>query len=126
MTVPGPTSGMDPMPARRPRPTGPGAPIDPGAPLPDAVPDPDRPGRAPGTTGPHGPDGPSGPRGDGLVLLAAGREDRWRHVVDVEVGVLGDPEALRARCGAAVGGVVPGLGAASADCPRCVGAAGAG
>ena len=103
-----PTSGMDPMPSSRPRPPHGGP--DPTAPLPDDVPDP----RHPGRPGPA----PS-PGGDGIVLVAAGREDRLRHVVDVAIGELGDPEGLRARCGAAVGPVVPGLGPAAADCPVC-------
>ena len=110
-----PSSGMDPMPTSRPRP--PLGRVDPDAPLPDDVPDPRHPGR---------PGPPSRPGTDGLVLVAAGREDRWRHVVDVPIGEAGDPEGLRARCGAAVSGVVPGLGPASADCPVCGAAAASG
>lgn len=105
---------MDPMPTSRPRPPLGG--VDPDAPLPDDVPDPRHPGH-PGSPTRPGP--PSRPGTPDLVLVAAGREDRWRHVVDVPLGELGDPEGLRARCGAAVSGVVPGLGPASADCPVC-------
>ena len=49
-----------------------------------------------------------------------GRDDRRRHVVDVVTGELGDPAGLRARCGAAVEQVVPGLRAEQADCPGCL------
>jgi hypothetical protein len=96
-----PTTGMDPMPSSTPspplgdRPRGPGHPdID----------DPRRPTPGDGT----------------LVLVAAGRDDRRRHVVDVTAGELGDPTGLRARCGAAVEQVVPGLRAEQADCPGCL------
>lgn len=112
MTVPDPgrpRTGMDPMPTSRPR-----TPLtDPLTdPLPDDVPDPARPGR------------PARPGTDGLLeLVAPGRQDGRRHVVDVPVGELGDPEGLRGRCGAPVTGVVPGLGAGSADCPVCVASA---
>ena len=101
MTIPGrPTSGMDPMPASIPTP-----------PL-DDLPDPDHPGR------PRRPGRPAEPDGR-LHLVATGRDDGRRHVVDVQPGELGDPEGLRARCGAPVGGVVPGLTADRADCPLC-------
>jgi hypothetical protein len=111
MTVPGPpprrpTSGMDPMPASIPTP-----------PL-DDVPDPDRPGRPRDPRRRPGPDRPAEPDGR-LHLVATGRDDRRRHVVDVEPGELGDPEGLRARCGAAVARVVPGVTVDGADCPLC-------
>lgn len=102
----GPRTGMDPMPSSPPVP-----------PLGDAVPDPDRP--VPGTPDPRRPV-PGDPAPDGrLALVATGREDRRRHVVDVVAGELGDPTGLRARCGAPVEHVVPGLRAESADCPGC-------
>lgn len=94
-----PATGMDPMPGSRP----PGGPAD-------EIPDPTRPGRGPDEI----------PVPDGLIaLVATGRDDRRRHVVDVSSGELGDPAGLRARCGAAVEQVVPGLRADSADCPGC-------
>lgn len=96
-----PASGLDPLPDSRPRP-----PVG-DVPLPDEVPDPARPGR---------PDAPAGR----VALVATGREDGQRHVVDVAVGELGDPEGLRARCGAPVLGVVSGPPAAVADCPLCL------
>ena len=61
------------------------------------------------------------PAPDGrLELVAAGRDDRRKHVVDVASGELGDPTGLRARCGAAVEQVVPGLRAEQADCSGCL------
>ncbi|GLZ46853.1 hypothetical protein Acsp06_30380 [Actinomycetospora sp. NBRC 106375] len=96
-----PSTGMDPMPSSTPPP-----------PLGDRPrPSPDDPRRP--TPGDPSPDGT-------LVLVAAGREDRHRHVVDVTSGELGDPSGLRARCGAAVEQVVPGLRAEQADCPGCL------
>ena len=105
MTIPDPsrpTSGMDPMPGRRPQPPRPGGmPHDvPPHDLPDDVPDPTR-------------------RGTG-EFVAIGRDDGRRHVVEVPFGEAGDPTGLRARCGAPVEQVVPGLRAAQADCPECV------
>lgn len=93
-----PASGLDPMPSSVPPP-----------PLGER-PDPAEPRRP--TPGDPAPDGT-------LVLVAAGRDDRRRHVVDVATGELGDPAGLRARCGAAVEQVVPGLRAEQADCPGC-------
>ncbi|MEJ2887810.1 hypothetical protein [Actinomycetospora aeridis] len=90
-----PASGLDPMPSSVPPP-----------PLGERPPPP-RPD--PGDPSPGGT----------LVLVAAGRDDRRRHVVDVTTGELGDPTGLRARCGAAVERVVPGLRAEQADCPGC-------
>lgn len=106
MTVPdparpgrSPSDGLDPMPGSPPAPVGPG----------------DLPGRDPDLDPPR-PD----PAHDGrLVLVAAGREDRQRHVVDVDAGEVGDPTGLRARCGAPVERIVPGLRADQADCPGC-------
>ena len=98
---PGPTTGMDPMPPSVPRPPG----DRPDRPLPG---DPRRP--TPGDPAPEGT----------LALVAVGRDDRRRHVVDVVAGELGDPTGLRARCGAAVEQVVPGLRAEQADCPGCL------
>lgn len=95
-----PASGLDPLPGPPPTP-----------PVSD-VPEPGEPGPVPGSV-PPGPDGR-------LALAATGREDRRRHVVDVSPGELGDPGALRARCGAPVDGVVPGLSASRADCPVCL------
>ncbi len=86
-----PRTGMDPMPSSTPVP-----PLGDTVPAPVPVPD----GR--------------------LELVATGREDRRRHVVDVTSGELGDPTGLRARCGAPVEQVVPGLRANQADCPGCV------
>lgn len=98
-----PRTGMDPMPSSTPLP-----------PLGDTVPDPAAPGRDPRrpTPGDPAPDGR-------LELVATGRDDRRRHVVDVTSGELGDPTGLRARCGAPVEQVVPGLRAEQADCPGC-------
>jgi hypothetical protein len=97
-----PATGMDPMPGSTPFPGGPA----------DVVGDPLRPGGRPG------PD--EVPRPDGrLTVVATGRDDRRRHVVEIESGEFGDPTGLRARCGAAVEQVVPGLGADRADCPGC-------
>ena len=73
MTVPDPhqgrrpTTGMDPMPSSAPVP-----------PLGDDIPDPSRPGQTPRRPGPE-PDGR-------LTLMATGREDRRRHLVDVQSG----------------------------------------
>ncbi len=109
MTVPDPsrpTSGMAPMPARRPRPPFPGD-LPPHE-LPDDIPDPTAPGRA---------DDPT--RRRERAFVAVGTEDRRRHVVDVTLGEAGDPTGLRARCGAPVEQVVPGLTADQADCPEC-------
>jgi len=101
---PGPTTGMDPMPSSVPPP-----------PLGDR-PDPHRP--VPGD--PRRPDpGDPDPAGR-LAFVAVGRDDRRRHVVDVTSGEPGDPTGLRARCGAAVEKVVPGLRVEQADCPGCV------
>ncbi|MEJ2868947.1 hypothetical protein WCD74_14335 [Actinomycetospora sp. OC33-EN08] len=100
MTIPDPsrpTSGMDPMPQRRPRPPLPGDP--PPHELPDDIPDPTR-------------------RREGR-FVAVGKDDGRRHVVDVPFGEAGDPTGLRARCGAPVEQVVPGLRADQADCPEC-------
>ncbi|GAA4903873.1 hypothetical protein EV188_10482 [Actinomycetospora succinea] len=94
-----PASGLDPMPSSVPPP-----------PFGDTRPDPGEPPRP--TPGDPSPDGT-------LTLVAAGRDDRRRHVVDVTTGELGDPAGLRARCGAAVEQVVPGLRAEQADCPGC-------
>jgi hypothetical protein len=98
----GPTTGMDPMPSSVPPP-----------PLGDRPrrPDPREPRRP--TPGDPAPDGT-------LVLVATGRDDRRRHVVDVTSGELGDPTGLRARCGAGVEQVVPGLKVEQADCPGCL------
>jgi hypothetical protein len=93
---------MDPMPTSTPRP-----PLGDRPRHPD-IDDPRRP-----TPGDPSPDGT-------LALVAAGRDDRRRHVVDVVPGELGDPTGLRARCGAAVEQVVPGLRAEQADCPGCL------
>lgn len=92
----GPTTGMDPLPGSVPVP-GPG----------DGLPEPTPPGR------------PPNPDGQMLSVVAVGREDRRHHVVDVASGEFGDPTGLRARCGAAVDHVVPGLRAERADCPGC-------
>lgn len=98
-----PSSGMDPMPSSVPPP-----PLG------------DRPPANPDTVTPRRPT-PGDPAPDGkLELVAAGRDDRRRHVVDVVSGELGDPTGLRARCGAAVEQVVPGLRAEQADCPGCL------
>jgi hypothetical protein len=108
-----PTSGLDPMPGRRPMPPGLGSPPEdiPAHELPDDIPDPS----APGLPG----DRPEVPTPGRTVLVAAGREDRRRHVVEVAWGEVGDPTGLRALCGAAVEAVVPGLRAEQADCPEC-------
>ena len=105
---PGPSTGLDPMPSSTPP-----------SPLGDR-PDPLSPGPTrPGPGEPRRPR-PGDPAPDGrLVLVAVGREDRRRHVVDVVPGELGDPTGLRARCGAAIEQVVPGLRAEQADCPGC-------
>ncbi len=92
---------MDPMPGSTPVPGGPG----------DEIPDPLRPGRPTPDDVPR-PDG-------GLTVVATSPDDRRRHVVEIASGELGDPTGLRARCGAAVEQVVPGLGADRADCPGC-------
>ena len=114
-SVPGrrPSSGLDPMPGRRPMPPGLGNPPDdlPAHELPDDIPDPTDPG-LPGRR-------PEVPTPGHTVLVAAAREDRYRHVVEVAWGEVGDPTALRALCGAAVEAVVPGLRAEQADCPDC-------
>ena len=103
---PGPTTGMDPMPPSVPPPGDrPRPPDRPDRPLPG---EPRRP--IPGDPAPEGT----------LALVAVGRDDRRRHVVDVVTGELGDPTGLRARCGAAVEQVVPGLRAEQADCPGCL------
>lgn len=102
-----PSTGMDPMPSSVPPPPLGDRPDRPASPRPDPD-DPRRP--VPGDPAPDGT----------LVLVAAGREDRRRHVVDVTSGELGDPSGLRARCGAAVEQVVPGLRAEQADCPGCL------
>jgi hypothetical protein len=110
MTVPDPsrpTSGMDPMPSRRPRPPFPGD-LPPHE-LPDDIPDPAAPGR---------PDDPT--RRRERAFVGVGTDDRRRHVVDVTLGEAGDPTGLRARCGAPVEQVVPGLRAEQADCPDCL------
>ncbi|MDL5155728.1 hypothetical protein [Actinomycetospora termitidis] len=104
MTIPDPsrpTSGMDPMPSRRPRAPLPGDP-------PDDIPDPTAPGRR---------DEPTRRR-EGM-FVAVGKDDGRRHVVEVPFGEAGDPTGLRARCGAPVEQVVPGLRAEQADCPEC-------
>ncbi len=112
-SVPGrrPTSGLDPMPGRRPMPPGLGSPPDdlPAHELPDEIPDPSAPGLP----------RPEVPTPGRTLLVAAGREDRYRHVVEVAWGEVGDPTGLRALCGAAVEAVVPGLRAEQADCPVC-------
>jgi hypothetical protein len=91
-------------------------------PMPFSVPPPppgDRPSR-PDPDAPRRPT-PGDPAPDGtVVVVALGRDDRRRHVVDLAPGELGDPTGLRARCGAAVEQVVPGLRAEQADCPGCV------
>jgi hypothetical protein len=90
-------------------------------PMPPSVPPPpgDRPDRPlPGDPRRPTPGDPAPERT--LALVAVGREDRRRHVVDVVTGELGDPTGLRARCGAAVEQVVPGLRAEQADCPGCL------
>jgi len=114
-SVPGrrPSSGLDPMPGRRPMPPGLGNPPDdlPAHELPDDIPDPTDPG-LPGRR-------PEVPTPGHTVLVAAAREDRYRHVVEVAWGEVGDPTGLRALCGAAVEAVVPGLRADQADCPEC-------
>ncbi len=114
-SVPGrrPTSGLDPMPGRRPLPPDLGSPPDdlPAHELPDEVPDPSAPG-IPGRR-------PEVPTPGRTVLVASGREDRRHHVVEVAWGEVGDPTALRGLCGAPVEAVVPGLRAEQADCPRC-------
>lgn len=114
MTVPDPhelASGMDPRPRSTPVP-----------PLGDTVPDPTRPGdpRRPVDPTTPRPTEPTTPDGR-LRFVATGRDDRYRHVVEVEVevGDVGDPVGLPARCGAAVERVVPGLRAEQADCPGC-------
>lgn len=90
----GPTTGMDPLPGSAPVPR-------PGGEVPE-------------------PPVPARPTPDGhLTLVATGREDRRHHVVDVAAGEFGDPTGLRARCGAPVEQVVPGLRADRADCPGC-------
>ena len=97
-----PATGMDPMPGSTPFPGGPA----------DEIPDPARPGRR------REPD--ALPRPDGrLTVVATSRDDRRRHVVEISSGEFGDPTGMRARCGAAVEKVVPGLGADRADCPGC-------
>jgi hypothetical protein len=101
---PGPTTGMDPMP--------------PSVPPPGDRRDPDRPDR-PWPRDPRHPD-PAEPDPGRLAFVAVGRDDRRRHVVDVASGEPGDPTGLRARCGAAVEQVVPGLRVEQADCPGCV------
>ncbi|MDD7937653.1 hypothetical protein PHK61_04365 [Actinomycetospora lutea] len=93
-----PASGLDPMPFSTPPP-----------PLGER-PEPGEPRRP--TPGHPSPDGT-------LTLVAAGRDDRRRHVVDVTTGELGDPAGLRARCGAAVEQIVPGMRPEQADCPGC-------
>jgi hypothetical protein len=109
----GPSSGLDPMPGRRPRPPSLGSPPDdlPPLELPDDLPDPAAPGDPT-----RRPEVPTPGRS---VLVATGREDDRHHVVDVAWGEFGDPTGLRARCGAAVQAVVPGLQAEQADCPVC-------
>lgn len=108
-----PGSGLDPMPGRRPRRPSLGSPPDdvPPLELPDDVPDPSAPG-----VPTRDPEVPTPGR---TALVATGREDRRRHVVEVAWGEFGDPTGLRARCGAAVEAVVPGLRAEQADCPVC-------
>ncbi|NMO92500.1 hypothetical protein [Actinomycetospora sp. TBRC 11914] len=110
-----PTSGLDPMPPRHPLPPLPGDPPDdrPAHELPDDVPDPTAPGMPS-----RRPEVPTPGR---TTLVAAGRDDRYRHVVEVAWGDAVDPQGLRAWCGAAVEAVVPGLGADQADCPDCRG-----
>jgi hypothetical protein len=114
-SVPGrrPASGLDPMPGRRPMPPGLGSPPDdlPAHELPDEIPDPSAPG-LPGRR-------PGLPTPGRSLLVASGREDRHRHVVEVAWGEVGDPTGMRALCGAAVEAVVPGLHAEQADCPEC-------
>lgn len=113
MTVPDPsrpTSGMDPMPSRRQRRSSPPFPGDlPPHELPDDIPDPTSPGRW---------DDPT--RRPERAFVGVGKDDRLRHVVDVTLGEAGDPTGLRARCGAPVEQVVPGLRAEQADCPDCL------
>lgn len=108
-----PSSGLDPMPGRRPQQPALGDPPDdvPPLELPDDVPDPSAPG-APTRRG-------EVPTPGHTVLVATGREDARRHVVEVAWGEFGDPTGLRALCGAAVEAVVPGLRAEAADCPVC-------
>jgi hypothetical protein len=108
-----PSSGLDPMPGRRPQQPGLGSPPDdvPAYELPDDVPDPTAPGFPT-----RRPEIPTPGR---TALVATGREDRRRHVVDVPWGEFGDPTGLRARCGASVEAVVPGLRADQVDCPGC-------
>lgn len=98
-------------PTRRPDPSRWSSPM----PLGDTVPDPDRLTR-PGDPAPDPVPNPSDGR---LAFVAAGREDSLRHVVDVVSGELGDPSALRARCGAPVAAVVPHARVDAADCPTC-------
>lgn len=108
-----PSSGLDPMPGRRTRRAAVGDPPTdvPPLELPDDIPDPGSPG-APPTR-------PEVPTPGHTALVATGRDDRRRHVVEVAWGEVGDPTGLRARCGAAIESVVPGLRADQADCPVC-------
>jgi hypothetical protein len=101
------------MPGRRPLPPLPGdLPDDlPAHELPDEVPDPTAPGV------PRRRDGIPTP--GRTALVAAGREDARRHVVEVAWGDAVDPQGLHALCGAAVEQVVPGLRVDQADCPDC-------
>jgi hypothetical protein len=101
------------MPGHRPRQPSLGSPPDdvPPLELPDDVPDPTAPG-----VPTRDPEVPTPGR---TVVVATGRDDQRRHVVDVAWGEFGDPTGLRARCGAAVEGIVPGLRAEQADCPGC-------
>ncbi len=109
-----PTSGLDPMPSRRPLPPLPGdLPDDlPAHELPDDIPDPTAPG-----VPRRGPEVPTPGR---TTLVAAGREDTRHHVVEVAWGDAVDPQGLRALCGAPVERVVPSLRADQADCPSAV------
>jgi hypothetical protein len=108
-----PTSGLDPMPGRRPAPPDLGSPPDdlPAHELPDDLPDPTAPG-VPRRT-------PEVPTPGRMTVVATGRDDRRRHVVEVAWGEVGDPTGLRGLCGAPVEAVVPGLHAEQADCPDC-------
>ena len=106
------------MPGRRPMPPVSGSPPDdlPAHELPDEVPDPS----APGFPGPA----PEVPTPGRTVLVASGREDRRRHVVEVAWGEVGDPTGLRGALRRPRRGGRPGPARGAGGLPRDVAAAG--